>query len=313
MNGPIQHYAGGGQIKSGIKSGIKSVKGALERLLETTNPGARSQNLPVPVERAQGPLTQAGSGLPVAPGVDEFRDPSSFQPGSPAEQLENPGRRAFMRKAGTSALNQAIPSPLKAAAKFITDAPVSKAAKVAKVVEWPKGVISDLDLHPLARYELDPDMDSDAMGLADYLTELSAPMAAQLKKWGLYVDDDLNIHYDAKNFPKIQKLANDIFEEYNALDDAGQRPLWTKFELSGDDDVDYNSSYPSLVVDSLRNHLARTDPSFVDKLKEFRPDDLGYVRRNDYYDEELMDELGIDLNQFKEHPFFSEFEEGLDD
>jgi hypothetical protein len=65
------------------------------------------------------------------------------------------------------------------------------------------------------------------------------PMAAFLRKHGLFFDDD-GLHYDLAQFGPIRALANKVISERRANNLDG---IWREFDLSSDDDVDNDGGY----------------------------------------------------------------------
>ena len=76
-----------------------------------------------------------------------------------------------------------------------------------------------------------------------------------------YVDEtDMTIHFDCKYFEAIDAICDCIHQDYDDfsnLNDIDMLPLstWKLFDLSGDDDVDYNGSYIQTAVDWLRTYI----------------------------------------------------------
>lgn len=79
----------------------------------------------------------------------------------------------------------------------------------------------------------------DGGDLLFYISETSMPMAAFLRKHGLFFDDD-GLHYDLAQFGPIRALANKVISERRANNLDG---IWREFDLSSDDDVDNDGGY----------------------------------------------------------------------
>lgn len=103
------------------------------------------------------------------------------------------------------------------------------------------------DMQPVSRQLVDEiglmpqaqDQPLDAADLLSYISETTMPMAAFLRRNGLYMDDD-GLHFDLATFPVIRELAEKVIAEHQAgrLDD-----VWKEFDLSGDEDADYDGGY----------------------------------------------------------------------
>lgn len=64
-------------------------------------------------------------------------------------------------------------------------------------------------------------------------------------QWDL-VMQALEVYYDG-----AERMTNAIIDEYESLVTRKGESLWRKFELSGDDDVDYNGGYIQIFVDAI--------------------------------------------------------------
>ena len=69
-------------------------------------------------------------------------------------------------------------------------------------------------------------------------------------------EDSLFISYDPNYFNVIEQIANQVIAEYECEEtwDCDAVNLWSIFNLSGDDDVDYNGSYILTAIDWLRSY-----------------------------------------------------------
>jgi hypothetical protein len=83
------------------------------------------------------------------------------------------------------------------------------------------------------------DRPMDAGDLLFYISETSMPMAAFLRKHGLFSDED-GLHYDLTQFGVISDLANKVINERRAGNLDG---VWREFDLSTDDDMDNDGGY----------------------------------------------------------------------
>lgn len=92
--------------------------------------------------------------------------------------------------------------------------------------------------------------------LIGFLDEMMPKAAEAYKNLGLWVDGDI-IHFNPDKFDEIEKLAQQVLDEY----ESGERDgLWDAWELQGDDDVDYNGSYIGIIVDILKDYVASDVP-----------------------------------------------------
>ena len=79
----------------------------------------------------------------------------------------------------------------------------------------------------------------ESVDLLFYLSETSMPMAAFLRKHGLFMDSD-GLHFDLSQFNAIRELAEKVIAERQAGHLDG---VWREFDLSGDEDADYDGGY----------------------------------------------------------------------
>jgi hypothetical protein len=90
--------------------------------------------------------------------------------------------------------------------------------------------------------------------IVDFMTSCSTLFDEFLMQRGLHYDDVNNrIMYDDEKFDEIDAMCVDIAHDYENDDERG---TWKRFELRGDDDVDYNSSYVSIMIEILRAYHA---------------------------------------------------------
>ncbi|MCP2222627.1 MULTISPECIES: hypothetical protein [Bradyrhizobium] len=86
-----------------------------------------------------------------------------------------------------------------------------------------------------------------AEDLLFYISETTMPMAAFLKSHGLFMDDE-GLHFDFSQFDAIREVAVKVIAER----DAGKLDgVWQQFDLSTDDDADYDGSYILLALAAL--------------------------------------------------------------
>lgn len=72
-----------------------------------------------------------------------------------------------------------------------------------------------------------------------YLTDTSMPMAAFMRRHGLFIDAD-GLHFDLTQFDVIRQLAEKVISEHEAGHLDG---VWRELDLSGDEDADYDGGY----------------------------------------------------------------------
>jgi hypothetical protein len=83
------------------------------------------------------------------------------------------------------------------------------------------------------------DRPMDGGDLLFYISETSMPVAAFLRKHGLFADYE-GLHFDLTQFDSIRELANKVISERDANNLDG---VWREFDLSTDDDVDNDGGY----------------------------------------------------------------------
>lgn len=87
----------------------------------------------------------------------------------------------------------------------------------------------------------------EANDLLFHLTETSMPMAAFLREHGLFVDGD-GLHFDLAQFAPIREIAVKVIAERQAGNRDG---VWKQFDLSTDEDLDYDGGYILTVLAAL--------------------------------------------------------------
>ncbi|MGN8550434.1 hypothetical protein ACQPTN_40130 [Bradyrhizobium sp. 13971] len=103
-------------------------------------------------------------------------------------------------------------------------------------------LINQVDLMPQAQ-----DRPLEADDLLFYISETTMPMAAFLQSHGLFMDDQ-GLHFDFSQFDAIREVAVKVVAEH----DAGKLDgVWKQFDLSTDDDADYNGEYILLALAAL--------------------------------------------------------------
>lgn len=99
-----------------------------------------------------------------------------------------------------------------------------------------------------------PEMDEEAGDeyFLYYLSEASDAMTNWLKGRGLFVateeDGERYLNFDRSRFEEIRLMAASVIDEYDSDEDHG---VWSQFNLSGDDDVDYNGGYIFIILNVL--------------------------------------------------------------
>lgn len=87
----------------------------------------------------------------------------------------------------------------------------------------------------------------EASDLLFYLSGTSMPMAAFLKRHGLYFDGT-GFHYDLAQFGDIRQVAQEVIDQRQ----AGKRDgVWKEFDLDEDEDEDKNGGYILVALDAL--------------------------------------------------------------
>lgn len=103
-----------------------------------------------------------------------------------------------------------------------------------------------------------------ANDLLFYLNDTSMPMAGFLQENGLFVDGE-GLHFDPVRFATIRAIAETVIRDYQAGNRDG---VWTRFDLSEDEDVEGNGTY-LLVVPCLTVFTA--PPRDVRHRTDFAP------------------------------------------
>lgn len=78
-----------------------------------------------------------------------------------------------------------------------------------------------------------------AADLLFYFSEASMPMAAFMRKHGLFTDG-AGLHFDLAQFDAIEDLARMVIAEHEA---GNTGKVWLQLDLSTDEDADYNGGY----------------------------------------------------------------------
>lgn len=84
--------------------------------------------------------------------------------------------------------------------------------------------------------------------LAYYLGAASEKFSAWLKERDLFIEND-TLTFNLDTYPQIAQMCLAIQREYDYNAQSG--PLWKEFDLSGDDDVDYNGGYLIIAMDII--------------------------------------------------------------
>jgi len=87
-------------------------------------------------------------------------------------------------------------------------------------------------------------------------SSMTTKMQSYMQRMKLFSYDDVNdaINIDIEHIDVIRSIANIIHFEYD--NDAHDVSLWALFDLSGDDDVDYNASYFEMLCDVVEQMIA---------------------------------------------------------
>ena len=104
-----------------------------------------------------------------------------------------------------------------------------------------------------------PQMQDQPLGASDlffYLTNTSMPMAAFLREHGLFTDSD-GLHFDLGQFPAIRDVADKVIAEHEAGNMDG---VWKQFDLSTDEDADYDGGYILIALAALELMYGRQQP-----------------------------------------------------
>lgn len=103
-------------------------------------------------------------------------------------------------------------------------------------------LINQVGLMPQAQ-----DRPLEADDLLFYISETTMPMAAFLRSHGLFMDGE-GLHFDFSQFDAIREVAVKVVAEH----DAGKmNGVWQQFDLSTDEDADYNGEYILLALAAL--------------------------------------------------------------
>lgn len=79
----------------------------------------------------------------------------------------------------------------------------------------------------------------EADDLLFYIGETSMPMAAFMRRHGLFMDTD-GLHFDLMQFGDIRTLAEKVISEHESGRLDG---VWKELDLSGDEDADYDGGH----------------------------------------------------------------------
>ena len=91
-----------------------------------------------------------------------------------------------------------------------------------------------------------------------FLGELSDFTEASMKRFGFWFDET-NVYYDTRGRAGLDALFTLIFEHYDSMaehGDSAQLSLWAPLPFSGDDDVDYQYSYPTIALEAIDKLIA---------------------------------------------------------
>jgi hypothetical protein len=107
---------------------------------------------------------------------------------------------------------------------------------------YARQLVDQVGMVPLAE-----DRPLDADDLLFYISQTSMPMAAFMRKHGLFMDTD-GLHFDVAQFDAIRKLAQRVIAEHEAADFNG---VWRELDLSGDEAVDNDGGYILIALAAL--------------------------------------------------------------
>lgn len=97
--------------------------------------------------------------------------------------------------------------------------------------------------------------DPDSTTIVDLLTNTTDEFGAWLRERGLFLSDDrLHVHVNPDTLAEINTMCDRIIDEYDSGDDP---ETWRRFNLHGDDGVDYNGGYVLEAIDVIRKHLGQ--------------------------------------------------------
>lgn len=125
-----------------------------------------------------------------------------------------------------------------------------------------------LDTLPADKYEAltteerdgeENDCPGDEFDITYYLSECTPKFRAWLLEQGLGVSTPWNgdalIHFNPETVEAIEVETINIINDYEGeYENTG---TWGKYELHGDDDVDYNGGYIQIALDILRAYVSR--------------------------------------------------------
>jgi hypothetical protein len=111
---------------------------------------------------------------------------------------------------------------------------VSRGQLSSDMQSYARQLIDKVGIVPLAE-----DRPLDADDLLFCISQTSMPMAAFMRKRGLFMDAD-GLHFDLAQFDAIRKLAERVIAEHEAGDFDG---VWRELDLSGDEAVDDDGGY----------------------------------------------------------------------
>lgn len=96
----------------------------------------------------------------------------------------------------------------------------------------------------------------EADDLLQFIHSCTPSIGEFLHEHGLFVDGD-TIYYAPEQYDVIGELTARVVNEYDSAD--RRMPTWRKYELSGDDDVDYNGGYIDTFIDLLNAYDASVE------------------------------------------------------
>lgn len=91
--------------------------------------------------------------------------------------------------------------------------------------------------------------EDDAVGnVASFIKSCTPQFSEAMKSFGLDAGEE-GVTWDPAKLNRIEELANQVMDEY---DSEGSGKVWEQYDLSGDDDVDYNGGYILMFIDCLK-------------------------------------------------------------
>jgi hypothetical protein len=119
-------------------------------------------------------------------------------------------------------------------------------ATIQEIEDW---IRSKTDMH--IQWDVHIGDAEDEEVLPDILDAQSDRFSEFMKQQGTGRDGD-KVWWDSDNFCIIEAVVDAIRDEYDSTD--SNKPLWRRFDLRGDDDVDYHGGYVVEALEILRTY-----------------------------------------------------------